>query len=167
MRGGYREALEALKKLDAPESPAAKTAKTRTQPHNTAAALREGQNGHTVGPAAKPKMPINRTDKTDKTSKADHLGLGAMWSGEFGYISLHDPTTGEWHDVQTKDAPGWAKWEASKRKELYRAGNRKAYRLTSREVGEVWEAERSTIEEGIVEEYPVEEEDQIEEGRDS
>jgi hypothetical protein len=141
--------------------------------HNTAAALREGQNGYAVGPAAKPKTPINRTDKTDKTSKADHLGLGAylglgaMWSGEFGYISLHDPTTGEWHDIQTKDAPGWAKWEASKRKELYRAGNRKAYRLTSREMGEVWEAERSAIEEGIVEEYPVEEEDEIEEGKDS
>jgi hypothetical protein len=135
--------------------------------HNTAAALREDHNLRAVGPAAKPKTPINPPSKTSNTPKADQLGLVATWSGEFGYISLHDPTTGEWHDVQTKDAPGWAKWEASKRKELYRAGNRKAYRLTSREMGEVWEAERSAIEEEIVEEYPVEEEDEIEEGKDS
>jgi hypothetical protein len=143
------------------------TLKEDVNKHNTAAALRESRNLHAVGPAAKPKTPINPPSKTSNTPKADQLGLVATWSGEFGYISLHDPTTGEWHDVQTKDAPGWAKWEASKRKELYRAGNRKAYRLTSREMGEVWEAERSAIEEEIVEEYPVEEEDEIEEGKDS
>ena len=103
----------------------------------------------------------NRTRKTRKTRKtpdADQLGLVASWSGEFGYVSLHDPNTGEWHDLQTKDAPGWSPWEARKRKELYKGGNRKAYRLTSSQMGEIWEAERSTIEEGIVEEYPVEEE---------
>ncbi len=105
--------------------------------HNTAAALRVRVTPHAVGPVAKPKTPINPPSKTSNTPKADQLGLVATWSGEFGYISMHDPNTGEWHDVQTGDAPGWAKWEASKRKELYRAGNRKAYRLTSREVGEV------------------------------
>jgi hypothetical protein len=137
--------------------------------HNTAAALREGQNRHAVGPAAKLKTPINRTDKTDKTpinppsktsktTDADQLGLVSTWSGEFGYVSLRDPNTGEWHDLQTGDAPGWTLWEARKRKELYKGGNRKAYRLTSSQMEEIWKAERSTIEEGIVEEYPVEEE---------
>jgi hypothetical protein len=99
------------------------------------------------------------TRKTSKTPDADQLGLVASWSGEFGYVSLHDPNTGEWHDFQTKDAPGWSLWEARKRKELYKGGNGKAYRLTSSQMGEIWEAERSTIEEGIVEEYPVEAEE--------
>jgi hypothetical protein len=142
--------------------------------HNTAAALRESQNRRPTGPVAKHKTPTTRTDKTDKTSRANlpapinppdktdkttqaaQLGLVAAWSGEFGYVSLHDPNTGEWHDLQTKDAPGWSLWEARKRKELYKGGNRKAHRLTSREMEEVWEAERPITEEGIVEEYPVE-----------
>src|SRR5215218_962191 len=75
------------------------------------------------------------TAKTATTTEAEALGLVAAWSVEFGFISVHDPTTGEWHDLHWKDAPGWARWEARKRKELYGAGNRKAHRLTSREMG--------------------------------
>lgn len=89
---------------------------------------------------------------------AAELGLVAKWSKHFGYVSLHDPTTGEWYDLRIKDAPSWAKWEASKRKELYRDGNREAYRLTSQEMEEIWEAEHPVEEVGIVEDYPVEEE---------
>jgi hypothetical protein len=89
--------------------------------------------------------------------EAEELGLVGNWSHEFGYVSLHDPTTGEWHDLQTKDAPGWSLTEARKRKELYRDGNLRAYRLTSREMEEIWESEQPQ-DEGIVEEYPVEEE---------
>jgi hypothetical protein len=84
-----------------------------------------------------------------------------VWSIEFGYISLHDPTTGEWHDILTKEAPSWEMWEARKRKELYRGGNRKAYRLTSREMHEIWEAEYAPEPEGIVEDHPMEEEDEL------
>ena len=69
---------------------------------------------------------------------------------------MHDPATGEWWDVQTKDAPSWALSEARKRKELYRDGNHRAYRLTSREMEEIWETERPP-EKGIVEEHPIEE----------
>ena len=105
------------------------------------------------------------TAKTDKTthpvktpSEAEGLGLTSTWSVEFGYVALHDPTSGEWHDLRTKDASEWAVREARKRKELYRDGNRKAYRLTSREIGRILEAERPSEEEGIVEDYPVEEE---------
>jgi hypothetical protein len=87
------------------------------------------------------------------------LGLIASWSHEFGYVSVHDPTTGAWHDLAVKDAPGWSLWEAPKRKELYKAGNRKAYRLTSLEIGTIWEADRPDLkgEEGIVEEHLIEE----------
>jgi hypothetical protein len=40
------------------------------------------------------------------------MGLAATWSMEFGYVSIHDPTEGEWWDVPTKDAPAWALPEA-------------------------------------------------------
>jgi len=31
---------------------------------------------------------------------ADRRGLVIRWSREPGWISLHDPTTGEWHEVE-------------------------------------------------------------------
>ena len=50
-----------------------------------------------------------------KLEAADELGLRAMWSRHFGYVSIHDPTTGEWHDLRTEDA-GWAVREARQHK---------------------------------------------------
>ncbi len=82
------------------------------------------------------------TDPPSKTSNTPKQGLVARWSVEFGYISIHDPTAGEWHDLQTKDAPDWAVREARRRKELYKDGNRKAFRLTAREMEDIWEKER-------------------------
>ncbi len=135
--------------------------------HNTTTTLREGV-GEFLGNARNltPKTPKTQPETQNfseslqtpapKTPKT--LGLIATWSREFGYISIHDPTTGEWHDVATKDAPDWAKREAFKRKELYRDGNRKAFRLTARDMEEVWEAERVPEPEGIVEDHPIEEE---------
>jgi hypothetical protein len=81
---------------------------------------------------------------------------------EFGYVSIYAPTSGEWHDLRTKDAPDWAVREAHKRKELYRSGNRRAYRLTSRELGEILKLERppDPEPEGIVEDHPIEEEEE-------
>jgi TubC N-terminal docking domain len=89
----------------------------------------------------------------------DGLGLIAAWSkAEFGYVSLHDPTTGEWHDVATKNAPGWAKWECRKRKELYKAGDARASRLSSKQMSEIWEDEHPDLEEeGIIEDHQIEE----------
>jgi hypothetical protein len=57
-------------------------------------------------------------DDKRRTREAQALGLVSRWSREFGYIAIHDPTTGEWHDVATEDAPDWAKREAFKRKDL-------------------------------------------------
>jgi hypothetical protein len=105
-----------------------------------------------------------RQDMPAKTAKtpdgADELGLVAMWSGEFGYVSLHDPTTNEWHDLQVKDAPGWALGEARRRKELARAGDRTAYRLSSREMERLWRGAQPIEEEGITEDHPLEEENE-------
>jgi hypothetical protein len=89
--------------------------------------------------------------------EAEVLGLVATWSREFGFVSLHDPTDGTWHDLPVKDAPGWALGEARRRKELWRAGNRNAYRMTSKQMEKLWEAERPVVEQGIVEDYPPEE----------
>jgi hypothetical protein len=94
--------------------------------------------------------------KTAKTMEAERLGLIATWSNRFGYVSVHDPTTGEWHDLQTKDAPEWSVGEARRRKEQYRGGKCRAYRLTSSEMEGLWRAE-SSVDEGIVEAHPLEE----------
>ncbi len=143
--------------------------------------MRDGQNLLVIGPVEKPKTSVNPPRKTSNTPnkreaesesletsistpsetsntlETDELGLISAWSGEFGFISMHDPATGEWHDLHWKDAPEWARWEARKRKDLYKNGNRRAHRLTSREIGEIWASEnRSSDEEGILEEHPVE-----------
>ena len=143
--------------------------------HNSAAAVREGDSEFsgnvqtlTVKTAKTQgqdhdflETHQNPTAKTVKTpSEAERLGMVTMWSIEFGYVSIHDPTTGEWHDIPTREAPSWSMWEARKRKELYKDGNRKAYRLTSREMEEIWEDELIPEPEGIVEDHPVEEEEE-------
>jgi hypothetical protein len=145
----------------------------------TTAALREGQSRSSIGPPAKPKVPVNPPSKTSKTTNGHEvegnnlqtpekltvktsktpepaqLGLIAAWSAEFGYVSLHDPTTGVWHDLKTTVAPEWAVGEARKRKELYKSGNRRAYRLSARDMEDLWKSDQPS-EEGIVEDYPVE-----------
>lgn len=42
-----------------------------------------------------------------RLEEADQRGLVIKWSREPGYISIHDPTTGEWHEVQTSGCPSW------------------------------------------------------------
>jgi predicted metal-dependent hydrolase len=34
-----------------------------------------------------------------RLEEAERRGLLIKWSREPGYVALHDPTTGEWHDV--------------------------------------------------------------------
>ena len=36
---------------------------------------------------------------------ADRRGLVIRWAKEPGYIALHDPTTGEWHEVKASECP--------------------------------------------------------------
>ncbi len=103
-------------------------------------------------------------------NRAAERGLVVKWADyetARGFLSIHDPTTGEWHDVPLKGAPAWAKSEAHKRRELYRAGNKRAYKLTSQEMEEIWEAERGADpfadeESGAVDERGVVYEDYLE-----
>jgi len=106
------------------------------------------------------------TPKTPKTSdSASELGLVAVWSRTFGYVSIHDPVFGEWHDVPVKEAPSWAKWEAGKRKELRKSGNKRAYRLTAKEIQEVWESEQVEVRgQSTIDSRGIVYEDYIEEG---
>ncbi len=102
----------------------------------------------------KPNTPRCDSDDGSDSSKtlsfvarareeASALGLVARWSREFGYVSIHDPTTGEWHDLSVEDAPGWAKNEALKRKELRKRGVTRL--LTAREMEVLFEAEQSPM----------------------
>lgn len=38
-----------------------------------------------------------------KLEAADQRGLVIKWSREPGYIALHDPTTGEWHEIRASE----------------------------------------------------------------
>lgn len=40
-----------------------------------------------------------------RLEEADRRGLVIKWSREPGYISLHDPTTGEWHELKQSECP--------------------------------------------------------------
>jgi len=113
-----------------------------------------------ISDARRARLAAPKNPKT--LSEASERGLVAVWAATFGYVAIHDPLAGEWHDVQTKEAPGWALREASTRKTLYRGGDRRAYSYNAREMGELWEAERPPMEEGIREEYGIDAEDQKE-----
>ena len=40
-----------------------------------------------------------------RLEKAARRGLVIRWARESGWISLHDPTTGEWHEVKASECP--------------------------------------------------------------
>lgn len=40
-----------------------------------------------------------------RLEEADCRGLIIKWAREPGYIALHDPTTGEWHEVKASECP--------------------------------------------------------------
>jgi len=42
-----------------------------------------------------------------KLREADRRGLVIEWAGERGWIALHDPTTGEWHEVKASECLPW------------------------------------------------------------
>jgi hypothetical protein len=51
-----------------------------------------------------------------KLEEADRRGLVIRWSRESGYVSIHDPTTGEWHEVPASGCPPWVLDEAKARR---------------------------------------------------
>lgn len=42
-----------------------------------------------------------------RLEEADRRGLVIKWSKEPGQVSLHDPTSGEWHEVPASGCPPW------------------------------------------------------------
>ena len=42
-----------------------------------------------------------------KLEEADRRGLVIKWAREPGYVALHDPITGEWHELPSSDCPPW------------------------------------------------------------
>ncbi|ABG05196.1 hypothetical protein Rxyl_2266 [Rubrobacter xylanophilus DSM 9941] len=42
-----------------------------------------------------------------RLEEADRRGLVIRWAREPGYIAIHDPTTGEWHEVPASGCPPW------------------------------------------------------------
>lgn len=42
-----------------------------------------------------------------RLEEADRRGLVIRWAKEPGYVALHDPTTGEWHEVAASGCPSW------------------------------------------------------------
>ncbi len=81
-----------------------------------------------------PKTPINPLSRTSDTPEFGRLGLVATRSGKFGGVSMHDPVEGVWWDLQVKEAPAWAVSGARKGEDLYKGGNRRSHRPTSREM---------------------------------
>lgn len=66
----------------------------------------------------KPRLIKFLTWERRKLEQADRRGLVIRRSREPGYIALHDPLTGEWHDVPTKDCfPSIVAQASTRRKE--------------------------------------------------
>lgn len=42
-----------------------------------------------------------------RLEEAERLGLVIKWSKEPGYVAIHDPTTGEWHEVLASECAPW------------------------------------------------------------
>jgi hypothetical protein len=42
-----------------------------------------------------------------RLEKAERIGLLIKWSKEPDYVALHDPTTGDWHEVLASGCPPW------------------------------------------------------------
>jgi len=42
-----------------------------------------------------------------RLEEADRRGLVIRWAREPGCVALHDPTTGEWHEVLASECPPW------------------------------------------------------------
>jgi len=102
--------------------------------------------------------PVLNAIRERKRENASALGLVAKWANykkAKRYVTIHDPTSGEWHDLPVKDAPTWAQWEATKRSAIYkRTGDYGAFDLNAQQMRVIWEEESPPqAEEGIVEEF--------------
>lgn len=42
-----------------------------------------------------------------RLEEADRRGLVIKWARESGYVAIHDPLTGDWHEVEASGCPLW------------------------------------------------------------
>jgi hypothetical protein len=106
-------------------SPSSPSSPTGSIPHKSAAFVGDDGGDAVFCPAqtASPKGGKGGPRFLSEFKEAaSGLGLVAMWSRHHGYVSVHDPTTGEWHDLRAEDAPGWAIPEARRRKRTREGG---------------------------------------------
>ena len=102
---------------DTPQSSPSKTSKTPLGFQDRLERLRNDLRTRQIPPSKTSDTPADLPwPVQQKLEKASRMGLIASWSQHHGYVSLHDPTTGEWHDLGTEDAPGWSLREARRRK---------------------------------------------------
>jgi hypothetical protein len=47
-----------------------------------------------------------------RLKEAERLGLLIKWGRAPGYVAIHDPTTGDWHEVLASESPPWVIEEA-------------------------------------------------------
>ena len=59
-----------------------------------------------------------------KLGEADRRGLVIEWAKERSWIALHDPTTGEWHEVSASECLPWVVGAANARTRQPRGGPR-------------------------------------------
>lgn len=51
-----------------------------------------------------------------KLEEGDRRGPVIRFAREPGYLSVHDPTTGDWHELQTSGCPPWMLEDAKARR---------------------------------------------------
>ena len=125
------------------------------------AEVREFAGEYLSTPEAESPLRRAQREQAARANGAHLRGMVAKWADyeiAKGHISMHDPGSGEWHDITYRDAQSWARWEARKRTELYRGGDRRAYELTSRQMEQIWEQDHAEPTDLIVEDHPIEEE---------
>jgi hypothetical protein len=59
-----------------------------------------------------------------KLEEAESRGLVIRFSREPGYLSVHDPTTGDWHELPTSCCPPWMLDDAKTRRRRKGRSNR-------------------------------------------
>jgi hypothetical protein len=42
-----------------------------------------------------------------RLEEAERIGLLIRWSKAPGYVAIHDPTTGDWHEILPSECPPW------------------------------------------------------------
>jgi hypothetical protein len=59
-----------------------------------------------------------------RLEEAASRGLVIKWSREPGYLSVHDPTTGDWHELPASCCPPWMLEDARARRRRKGRSNR-------------------------------------------